>query len=226
VTVVSIARVENGALPSIDRARAMLAEARSTNEVRKIRAVAQAVATLERGKEIAIDAAEIILQADARIGELTREMGDEKGPKGRPRKGAPSGNTFSRTAKLDVENLTRKQAAECEKVAKLNDSGDLKKYADACRKAGKAPTTKQAVALAKMDEDTRAEAISTIASPSVSTKSRQEWDAEAFLNEVSARFDQWAASWEKRKQRPDRLLRTMRLSLQNLEKRYGRDNVS
>lgn len=62
------------ALPTIEKARTLLAEARSPGEIRKIKAVAQAIATLERGKEIAIDAGEIILLADARIGELTAAL--------------------------------------------------------------------------------------------------------------------------------------------------------
>jgi hypothetical protein len=87
----------------------MLAETRSTNEVRKIRAVAP----LERGKEIAIDAADIILQADARIGELTREMPTEQTSGLRKEAGRPlfPRETTGRPQLSKAEGLSRNQAA-------------------------------------------------------------------------------------------------------------------
>jgi hypothetical protein len=70
----------------------------------------RAVATLQRGKDIAVDAGEIVLLADARIGEFTREM-----PHGKPKPGstAKPGSAPKRDA-LAAEGLTRKQAAECD----------------------------------------------------------------------------------------------------------------
>lgn len=63
-----------GALPSVEKAWGILAQTRSTDEVKRIRAIAQAVATVERGKEIGLDAAEIVAWADRRVGELSREL--------------------------------------------------------------------------------------------------------------------------------------------------------
>lgn len=91
------------------------------------------MATLERGKEIAIEAGEIVLLADARIGELTREF---KGAPGARRDLVPVGNKVARTDALAEEGLSRKQAAECEKIAALAEAGDLDRYTKACREAG------------------------------------------------------------------------------------------
>lgn len=138
----------------------LLASTRSAHEVKKIRAVAQAIATLERGKEIAVDAGEIVLLADARIGELTRELPKAPTPKdgaAGPGRGKTSlaSRPVSKTERLAQEGITKQQAAECERIADLAASGGLDKYVKACRDAGQAPTTSGAVALAKLPPPAR-----------------------------------------------------------------------
>ena len=139
-------------LPSIERAKAVLDQAKIPAEVRKIKILAQAVATLERGKEIGIDAGEIVLLADARIGELTRAMAPmppaKSGAIARG-KGSPAGRLPSKGEQLYAEGISKQLASECEKVAALSDSGALGKYIASCRAEKRAPTLKGAISLTK-----------------------------------------------------------------------------
>lgn len=146
------------ALPSVEKACALLAKARTTREVKEIRALAQAVATLERGKETAVEAAEIILHADARIGELTREI-----PKA-PNEGGPrrKSSSVKKHDSLAEEGLTRKRAAECEKIAEFSKSGDLDRYTKACRATGVQPTTSGALTLAKLPAPAREKVFASV----------------------------------------------------------------
>jgi hypothetical protein len=75
----NLVKREKGALPSIEKAAAIIAASRSTHEILSIRFLAQAVATKERGKEIALDAGELVCSADDRIGALRKEQ--EPAPK-------------------------------------------------------------------------------------------------------------------------------------------------
>lgn len=143
MTVAIVRKAE--ALPSLEKVRFMLAETVSAHEVKKIRAIAQAVASVERGKEIAQDAGEIILLADARVGELTREI--EKAPRGgKPERG--KSNTSKREVLL-ADGVSEKQAAQCEKIAALKDSGELDRYVAAEREAGRMPTVSGAMRCAR-----------------------------------------------------------------------------
>jgi len=91
------------------------------------------VATVKRARvvlERGVEASEIVLLAKARIGELTAEVKglteSERGKLGgRGRKLVPAGDKLSRSAALDAEGLTRKDAAACEAIRRLKDAGDL-----------------------------------------------------------------------------------------------------
>jgi hypothetical protein len=148
--------VRKEALGIVERAAAQLSECRTAGEVRRIKAIAMAVATSERGKEIEVDARIIVNEAMARIGELTAAM---KGPSPRVsgaaggrgnKKAVTGGNTLlqTRTDALADDGLTRKVAAECEAIAAAKQSGALDVYHEACRKAHKPPSVKAAVRLA------------------------------------------------------------------------------
>lgn len=154
------------ALPSIEKARALLAEARSVGAVKKISAIAQAVATSERGKEIAVEAEAIVLFAQARIGELTREMEKAPHPKGagRGKWSVPSGNSPKKSAALAAEGLSRKQAAECEKIADVAKSGDLERYTKACQASKTTPTKKGALTMAALPPEERTDFVKAIKS--------------------------------------------------------------
>ena len=102
------------------RARAIAAEALVH---RLQRALAQAVASCAATEQARDDAAAIVLLAKARIGELTAEVkatrpaevarsgGHAKAASFRP------GTQQTRTERLAAEGLSRKDAAECEKIA-------------------------------------------------------------------------------------------------------------
>ncbi len=67
-------------------------------------------------RELGIDAAEIVIEAKAKIGEFTKAMAKArtKGA-GRGLGSVPSGNK-PKGAQLEAEHLSRKEAAECEAI--------------------------------------------------------------------------------------------------------------
>lgn len=115
----------DGAL-AVERPRATLAEAKRTDEVKQIRDVAVAMKAYARtqkaGKEIAIDAGEIILRADVRLGELARELPrapPTAGPGRGKQNGVRSTDNVSKASALAGVGITRQRAAEFERVSKL-----------------------------------------------------------------------------------------------------------
>src|SRR5579859_6841036 len=127
----AIVITSGGALPSVERARAMLAEATSKGEIGRIRAIAQAVATMERGKEIGCDAGEIVVMADRRRAELEAE--ERAGRKeGRPRK---NGNTHVAVSKVQTVAESRRAPL----LALPEEDQDT--YFAKCRAALVPPTT-------------------------------------------------------------------------------------
>jgi transcriptional regulator with XRE-family HTH domain len=95
-------------------------------------------------------------RAEARIGELTREVKDDRGPLGRPSKGVPEQNALSRLEKLKADGITsRKDAAECEKIA---ESGGL-----LARYRRLAVTLEGALERASKDNDATARDVSAVA---------------------------------------------------------------
>jgi hypothetical protein len=111
------------ALPSLEKVKALLAETRSKDEVRKIRAIAQAVATLERGKEIACDAGEIIVLADRRRAELEKEE----------REARPTGGAAHASRSKHVRLTESKRVAESRRAPLLElPEPDQQTYFDKC----------------------------------------------------------------------------------------------
>jgi N6-adenosine-specific RNA methylase IME4 len=138
-------------LPSVERARELLASCNTHGEVRRIKAIAQAVATLERGREVACDAGEIIVAADKRHAELTAEERTTR-TKGRPKKGAHRA-TLSTAAK----HREKRRAPLLHLSA-----ADERRYFQACRRQKQPPTTSGAVALARLEPAVRAEVLETL----------------------------------------------------------------
>lgn len=159
--------VRNEALPSIEKARIILARCRSVKECMHIKALAQAVASIESSEEARNEAAAIVLEAKARAGELTREEKDEKGA-GRPsKKSVPRRNGISRTEKLEKQGLSRKDAAEFEKLADLKQSGDLERM---IKRSGGALTTAAALTIAKLPPAQRKEVFAKLGEGDVDIK--------------------------------------------------------
>jgi N6-adenosine-specific RNA methylase IME4 len=148
--------VRTSALPSVEKARALLAETCSVEEIQKIKVIAQAVATLERGKEIACDAGEIIVLADTRRAELEAE--ERAGRKKRfTSENQPRGN-------IDVTPLQKRELmAESRRAPLLHlPNADRDKYFAQCRKALVPATTMSVAALAKLDEPKRKKVLSNL----------------------------------------------------------------
>ena len=72
----NLARREASGLPSIEKARELLTRCRTVQECMKIKALAQAVASVEAGEAAKNEAGAIVLLAKARVGELTQEARD------------------------------------------------------------------------------------------------------------------------------------------------------
>lgn len=146
------------ALPSVEKAWSILADTISTRGVLEIRAVAQAVATVERGKQIALDAGEIILMADKRLGQLTKEM--QPAARGGSKERGKA--VVSKGAQLKSVGLSRKQASICERVDDLSVH-ELNAYVKASKKAGHSPTSSGAARLAALEPEKRKTALATFA---------------------------------------------------------------
>lgn len=157
----SIVRQDSGALPSIEKARAMLEQCRRVNECQKIRALAQAVASCAATEQARDHAAAIVLLAKARIGELTAQVKatPNDGRRGNQHEARSRPERATRTDRLAAEGLSRKDAAECEKIAELKKSGDLDRMIAA---PGGATTTAAALALARLTPEKRAEVIEKV----------------------------------------------------------------
>lgn len=65
---------------------------------------------MERGKEIALDAADIILFADRRIGELTAETAALSRKESGARKGSPAGGPPSKSEALAEAGISKQRA--------------------------------------------------------------------------------------------------------------------
>jgi N6-adenosine-specific RNA methylase IME4 len=135
------------ALPSLEKARAILENCRSTKECLHIKALAQAVASVAATEQSRDDAAAIVLLAKARVGELTAAMVRADVSRNAKKNEVPGRNSVStKQAQLAAEGMTRKDAAECEKIAALKASGDLDRL---IRHSG-ATTTAAALAVQRM----------------------------------------------------------------------------
>jgi N6-adenosine-specific RNA methylase IME4 len=155
----SIVPREAAALPSLEKARSILERCRATGECMRIRAIAQAVASVAASEAARDEALAIVLMAKARIGELTAEVkATPPAEKGKRARGVRSGAERTRTERLAADNLSRKNAAECEKIALLRKSGDL----DRMIATGARPTTAGAVVLGRLAPAEREEVFAKL----------------------------------------------------------------
>lgn len=108
---------------SVERARAWLAKAVAVDEVKSLRDKAEAIAAYQRkqksGREAALDAEKIVVFADARIGELSREL-PKTGPKGGRPKHGHDGHVKRET--LASLGLSQREAARCEALAAIPEA--------------------------------------------------------------------------------------------------------
>lgn len=153
---------------SVERARDLIAEARGLDEVKKVRDVAIAMKAYAReqkaGLAIKVDACEIIMRADRRLGELARGLPkatkSEAASARRDRTGPSVGPVTKQAALADL-GATKQRANEWEKAASLPDQ-DVDVYVGACRKSGQAPATGDLVKLAKLDAPVRKQVLARL----------------------------------------------------------------
>lgn len=158
-----ITHASTKALLSIDRARALLDRCRTVSECMRIKAIAQAVASMKAGEAAGIEAAQVVLLAKARVGVLTAAL--HKAKPGRGGKGKKSLVTAgNKSSRLAAEGISRKAAAENEKIAALQESGELDRFYEASKAAWRQPTTTGAVSLARLDARARKSVLSQITS--------------------------------------------------------------
>lgn len=140
------------ALPTLEKARALLAAARDIDSVRKIKAVAEAVRHARRGHELACDAGEIVVWAERRMAEIERdEIEDrkERAKKGRPKKGKNV---------LTLSRAKRQQQLYRARLLKLLEH-ELAAYFKAQRKSLEPPTVHGAIQLANVSSAAQRERI-------------------------------------------------------------------
>jgi hypothetical protein len=232
------------ALPSVEKARALLAKASTDHEVRQIRAIAQAVATLERGKEIACDAGEIIVLADTRRAELEAEERAAR-TEGRPRK---NGNSAVAVSKALPKSQT---VAESRRAPLLTlPEQDRDRYFKACRANLQPPTPAAAATLAKLPPESRkkvfaklgddADVKAAIRAVKIAERPVVEeeepgapfgepvdpsvWDADDFMTAVHIQVTEWFREWRAHGQKASRLAVQLKLCGDLEEKVDGQRN--
>ena len=147
----------NESLPSLDKARALLERSRSTQEVMRIKALAQAVAAVAATEQARDEAAAIVLLAKARIGS-SRPRSQSRCMAARAGARKFRSGTIAKATVWLPEGISRKDAAECEKIAGLKKSGDL----DRLIKRGHANTTAAALHLHRLTPSARREVFAKL----------------------------------------------------------------
>lgn len=142
---------DNG-LVVLNKARQQLAEAKTLLEVKAIRDVGRASLAWAKqqrdiGFEAQVDAAEITLCAERRLGEMLAEM--EKNAGGRP---SQTGDVASLVCTLQDHGITRKQSSRWQAEAKVDEDafGD---WVRECREAQKLPTQSALIKLSRQQPE-------------------------------------------------------------------------
>jgi len=146
--VTVLAKVDPNApgLLSVERARVWLAQARKVDEVKSLRDKAEAIAAYKRkqlaGREAAIDADVVVVWAERRIGELSRELPAKH--TGRPAKNSPPGGDNSKLSSLAAHGI-RSQAASRYEAAAAMPEADFAAAVNAVAAKGKRVTIRRIV---------------------------------------------------------------------------------
>ena len=134
-------------LLSVERARVWLATARNVDEVKDLRDKAEAIAAYKRkceaGRESALDADVVVVWAERRIGELSRELPKASPPGKRVEKVAPVANN-SKLGTLAKQEIKPRSASRFEASASIPEK-DFERAVNAERDKGKRVTTRRIV---------------------------------------------------------------------------------
>ena len=220
---------------SVERARDMLSAAVTSDEVKGIRDVATAMQAYARtqkaGHAIAVDAGEIILRADRRMGELSRELPKTDISKNAKKNEVRTADLVSKSSALADLGATKQRASEWEQIATL-PADDFDAYVGAARKAECVPTTSGAVALAKLPEAERKKVLAALGdNPDVKKAIRtvrrstevpptEEWDEGDEIHRASLVVREVIANWKTKSLL--RLKSELVLLMKLLEKEHAR----
>ncbi len=153
---VALARPAPPPALDVERARDQLARAKDFAEVKGIRDKAAAVLVYQRSIKAGIDAqqdaAEIILMATRRMGQILADM--PTAPNGRKKKGA-SVAPFSKSAAIEDLGIGESDAKRAQRLAAIPESR-VSGYVTACREKGQPVTRAGALALDKEPKPDRA----------------------------------------------------------------------
>ena len=132
---------------SITKALRLLEEASTFKEVQELADVGRmAVAMgqhIKDGREITVNAAEFVLRAEVKLGEMTAELA--LGKRG-PRKDSPGARTKSQV--LENIGIDRRRASELERLGEV----DLDTYFDNCREADRLPSLNGALSISSASD--------------------------------------------------------------------------
>ena len=128
------------ALATLDRARLMLAEARTLPDLKKIRDIAEAAKAYARAEKMGIEAqnyaGEIVVEATRRMGELLlaaeKNSGARRYPKGTAKQAPPP--------TLEELGISKKQSAICQDIARLPQE-KFREHINALKNSGQVITT-------------------------------------------------------------------------------------
>lgn len=158
----AIVTAERAAL-SVEKAAAMLAACRTVGEAKDLRDKAKAVAVYLRTKKGAeaaqLDAAEIIVRADIRIGQIERETPKAEGGS-RKGTGAKRVPVPQKAPTLAEKGLSKRESSVSQRAARVaDDPKALDAYLASSRSKGRAPSTAALATLADLPSAKRLEVI-------------------------------------------------------------------
>lgn len=146
-------------LMNVERARAYIALAKSTDEVKDVRDKAEAIRRYLRARgastETQNDAAEVRMWAERKLGELTRELpkakgGGEKGVGRRGKNAVASCNRIPTTPTLAEQGIAKIDAHRWQKLADIAEPAFTRHVAEV-RAKGERLTTGAAIKLARQE---------------------------------------------------------------------------
>lgn len=147
------------AIEDIERARDTIRTCRNVDEVLEIRDKAKAVATYHRARgaahDLVVDASEMVLRAEVRLGEFLKEAVKRGRPKATK---VNNGDHFS----LSDLGVTKNDSSRWQKAASLPE-GLVDEYVRQVREAGATPATSELVDLSKLTHEQAAGVVARFA---------------------------------------------------------------
>lgn len=200
----------------VEKARDLLAKCVHVDQAKGIRDTARAAETWLRAKKAGLDAqnaaTEIVLRAERRLGELTREMPKaSKAEAGRAGgKASRNDGLASKSSALTSLGASKQEASRWEKLAGIPEARFEEQIATVKAKAEKLTTT---VVLGTAKPTTKRAHV-VVGEPD----DPNEWRPEDFIRNVGSQLADWVREWRGHEGNSVRLLKRLR-SVLNLEEK-------